>query len=128
MQLAQLPGHLQLWLAWLAIVSFLGPLALIRHRLARVVLLFQLANAALGAVLGLSLGLVRLLGLSHVIFWTPMLIVVARAIPSLTRNSALGIWARVFALTILLSLVLDYIDVARYILGERGPLVPHSGR
>lgn len=85
--------------------------------------MFQLGNAALGSVLGLTFGLVRLLGLAHVVFWTPLVIYVLRHLPALPRPTLLGIWVRVFLVTILASLLLDYIDVVRYPFGDRNLLV-----
>lgn len=71
-----------------------------------------------------QVGYVRLLGLPHVIFWTPLVIYFIWRL----RRGEIGqpfravIW--VFVATLATSLAIDYVDVARYLLGERGSLVP----
>ncbi len=74
-----------------------------------------------------QLGFVKLLGLPHVLFYTPVVIYfIARLrsgeLPKYAR------WLMIASLLILLiSLAFDYIDVARYLLGETTPLAVPAG-
>ena len=70
-----------------------------------------------------QMGYVRLLGIVHVILWTPLFVYLfLRAkngeMPLLCR---LVIW--MFVATLAVSLVFDYTDVARYLLGERDSMI-----
>jgi len=70
-----------------------------------------------------ELGYVKLMGLSHIVFWTPLVFFLF----SRARQPQMPIWPRrilwfVMA-TIVISLAFDYVDVARYFLGEREPFV-----
>jgi hypothetical protein len=70
-----------------------------------------------------QIGYVRLLGIVHVILWTPLFIYLfLRAkngeMPLLCR---LIIW--MFVATLAVSLVFDYSDVVRYLLGERDSMI-----
>jgi hypothetical protein len=67
------------------------------------------------------MGYVKLLGLPHIILWTPLAIYLFIQY----RKASLPTWPKsiilVVAITIMVSLAFDYTDVARYILGERNP-------
>ena len=78
--------------------------------------------AALGVmvVIHAKLGFVRLLGIGH-IFWVPMLIWFAMNLPDKTSDSALYYWVIVLMVMNTISLVIDTIDVVRYLRGERQP-------
>lgn len=67
-----------------------------------------------------QVGYVRLLGLVHVIFWTPLLVYLwMRRAQWDVRNTLAGKWIALLFTTILASLIIDYIDVLRYIAGDR---------
>lgn len=72
------------------------------------------------------MGYVKLLGLPHIILWTPFAVYLIRQI----RRPDMPNWPRwimtVVLATILVSLAFDYTDVARYLLGERTPLARPS--
>ncbi len=65
-------------------------------------------------------GYQRILGLAHVIFWTPLLLWLwSRRDRWRVRDTLSGKWVLLFSLTIFVSLLMDYADVVRYLLGER---------
>jgi hypothetical protein len=70
------------------------------------------------ALFGLT-GFNRLLGLSHVLWWTPLLVYLARQRPRLVAHTTFSRWVGILLATIALSLILDYLDVARYLFGDR---------
>lgn len=71
-----------------------------------------------------QLGLVRLLGVVHVVIWTPLLIYFWYRLknPDIGAPFRQAIW--IFMATIFVSLAFDYVDVVRYLLGERGSMIP----
>ncbi|MFK7940954.1 MAG: hypothetical protein AB8B82_16355 [Roseovarius sp.] len=120
------PQYLQLWFAWLIGVMFVAPLALLIWRNSRVIGVVGLGVAGLMSLLMPWLydmwGYVRLLGLGHVVLWTPLLIWMWPRLPALTGAARIIAWT--FWLTLGASLIIDYIDVIRWLLGDRATLVP----
>lgn len=121
------PDPVRYWVFWMACVLTVVPLALLirpdTRKTAIILILMGAVTAVVMTALHAKVGFVRLLGLPHVILWTPLLIWLV----SLLRRDAHPGWPRllliVLAATIAVSLVFDYIDVARYLLGERAPMV-----
>lgn len=71
-----------------------------------------------------QVGYVRLLGLVHIVIWTPLAYYFWQRLknPAIVKPFRQIIW--IFLITIGISLLLDYADVIRYILGERASLIP----
>jgi len=124
-----LPLKFQLWIGWMTLVMFIVPAVLIAYRSTRILGLILLATSvvkiAAMETLYANVGLVRLLGLPHVLIWTPVAILLVlfltrngRPAPTLPRGAA-----GIFLATICVSLVFDYADVARYLLGDRASLI-----
>ena len=115
------------WLYWMSFAIIVTPLVLVFSKATRLdAVIVLLTNIAM--LVGMSwvydqMGYVRLLGIVHVILWTPLFIyLVFRArrgeMPLLCR---LAIW--MFVATLAVSLVFDYTDVVRYLLGERDSMI-----
>ena len=70
-----------------------------------------------------QVGYVRLLGIVHVFLWTPLALYLFRRLndPAITFPFRQAIW--LLLLVLMISLAFDYIDVTRYLLGERASLV-----
>lgn len=67
------------------------------------------------------IGYSRLLGLVHVVFWTPFALWLwGRRGGWRVRETIAGKWILLLFATMLVSLAFDYADVARWLLGERG--------
>lgn len=119
--IAKQPQWVQIWLNVMMVVlpGMAAVFSFVRVE-ARWVLAGFIAGAA--AMLGLysQMGYVRLLGLGHVIFWTPVLVYLLRRRPHWRVKETLsGKWI-VLAVTVLtISLAFDYTDVIRWMLGER---------
>ena len=74
-----------------------------------------------------QLGYVKLLGLPHVLFYTPVVIYfISRLRSGLLPKYAAWIMSASLII-ILISLAFDYTDVARYFLGERTPTAVPAG-
>ena len=124
---ALLPNWVQIWLNVLLFGAFLLPFTLFIWKQTRLAGLLTLlaSGAAAFTIMQMfdSLGMVRLLGLPHIILWTP--IVIYLALVSRRQDMPLAPkWIlRVIAAIITISLVFDYYDVARYFLGDTMPIV-----
>jgi hypothetical protein len=99
------------------------PLALLIWKQTRITSVITIAASIL-AGLGVSwlygkLGFVKLLGLPHIILWTPLAYYLFKQI----KRRDMPMWPRRIMMAVLtvflVSLVFDYVDVARYVFGER---------
>ena len=125
-QVAALPLAFQLWFNWMGLVIILAPLAFLRHRQGRVVLVFSMVFIAVQLPLVRMTGLTNLLSLTHWLIWGPLLYYLCRELrnDSITRRSLFGAWAATAATTIIISLVFDVRDFGRWIGGARGVVQP----
>jgi uncharacterized membrane protein YeaQ/YmgE (transglycosylase-associated protein family) len=123
---AQQPMWIQVWLYWLMFGAFVLPLALFIWRQSRIAAVASIVAGLLSGVLTNWIfeqyGYVKLLGLGHIPFWTPLAIYLFLQI----RRGDMPMWPKrimvIVLATLLISLAFDYVDVLRYILGERAPL------
>jgi hypothetical protein len=120
-------GWMTVWLYWMAFAITVTPLVLVFSKATRIdaVIVF-LTNIAM--LVGMSwlydkMGYVRLMGVVHVILWTPLFIYLVRR----AKNGEMPLLCRLvmwmFAATLALSLVFDYTDTVRYLLGERASMI-----
>lgn len=114
-----------IWLYVLMLGGFILPAILLiwrESRLAGIVTLLAGVASALGTDwLYNQFGYVRLLGLPHVLFWTPVVIyLIARLRSGALRPAPKWIMVAVVA-TMLVSLIFDYTGVAQYLMGETAP-------
>lgn len=124
------PSWLQVWMPLLLLGGFIAPLALLIWRDTRVIGLIAFVTSLIAAVsidfMYKQMGYVKLLGLPHVILWTPL---VAYLLIQLRRKD-FAVWpTRIikFIITILvISLAFDYVDAIRYFLGNTLPLVMYE--
>jgi len=122
-----MPKPWQSWLGLLLVVNMVIPILFINTLEAQVVLTAMIAGALTQATIFRAKGFVRLLGIGH-IFWIPMIVWLWFRLDQIASNGPFGYW--VLAVIILngLSLLIDTVDVTRYIRGERRPhLAPKSG-
>ena len=117
--IAQEPLWLQAWIYWMMAVNLAALIFSWKRIEPRWVLAAFLGSALLMNGLFALYGYEKILGLAHVIFWTPLLVYLFRRLPDIDRTVRFGQWVIVLMVTNAVSLVLDYIDVVRYILGER---------
>lgn len=123
---AQQPQWVQIWMNILSFGAFLLPVSLLIWRQTRVTAIITVLGSVLAGVGVLlifnQLGYVRLMGLGHAVFWTPLACYLwkqqARHDMPLTPKWII----RVVLLTIAISLAFDYVDVIRYLLGDRTPV------
>ena len=114
-EFSQQPLWVQIWVNFLGAVNF-AAVFFIRSHLGRIVLV-AIILAAIGLLaLYSQFGYVRLLGLPHIVLWTPMLVYFWKEMPKLAPSRLLT-YLRVLTTTNFISLLFDYVDVARYFLG-----------
>ncbi len=113
------PPWLQVWVGWMGVVNILGAIMFIRRPEAKWVLVAMAGNIVLMNWLFAVYGYQRILGLAHVVFWTPLVIYLWRRRPHWKVETLGGKWIALLFTTNLVSLVIDYMDVARYLAGER---------
>ena len=119
---------IQIWVGWLAVINLATLAAFLISPATRrdgiVIGLAFLANYVFMSWLYGQFGYTRILGLSHVLIWTPLALYLVFAL----RGDAIAGWRRhlthVFLGSLILSLAFDYVDVARWLMGARGSLLP----
>lgn len=112
----QQPIWLQAWIFWLVVVNT-AAILFIRRVPARWVIAAWLVNIPLMSWLYAEFGYQRILGLSHVLVWTPLLAYLYHIRDQWDMSTLTGKWLAVLFATNLISLAIDYVDVARYLLG-----------
>ncbi|MEO1552435.1 MAG: hypothetical protein AAFR82_00765 [Pseudomonadota bacterium] len=78
----------------------------------------------LGTIIAYSMfGFTRLLGLGHILFWSPTLIYIITVRGWKTYHKTLfSRWLILAAVIIGISLAFDVVDLLRWVLGERAPI------
>jgi hypothetical protein len=109
----------QLWVMLMAAFNMLLPLFFIQQLEAQWTLAAFFAGATLGMGLVKIQGFTRLLGLMH-IFWIPLLLWLWGRMSIWPVGEPFGIWLRTLMVINAVSIVIDAVDVVRYISGDRG--------
>ncbi len=112
------PIHVRLWLMLLITANLVVPLFFLGRLEAQIVVGALLASAILMTILTGLYDFTRLLGLGH-IFWIPLLFFLWTRLDQIPADDFFGIWIRVLMTLNMVSLVIDLIDVIRYLAGER---------
>jgi len=128
---AQMPAWVRLWVLWLTVVMIATPLLLALWRATRRDALI-VAAATVAVIAGMqalhaAVGFVRLLGLPHIVVWTPLAAYLVWRLRQGTLPAGPRAVTVVFTVSICISLAFDYVDVARWVAGERGPMVAAPG-
>ncbi len=121
-----MPIHWQLWLTLLVTFNLIIPLFFLNRLEAQVVVGALVASMILMTVLTAISGFTRLLGLGH-IFWIPLLYFLWMRLEQNPADDFFGLWLRVLMIINAASLIIDVIDVGRYIAGDRSETVEGIG-
>ena len=116
--LLKMPLYARIWLMFLIAINMFLPLFFLDRVEAWAVLTALLASMILMTILTAYAGFTRLLGLGH-IFWFPLLYFLWSRLDQIPADEFFGIWVRVLMAINAVSLVIDSIDVIRYIAGGR---------
>ncbi len=118
----KIPIHWRLWLALLVIVNFVIPLFFLNRLEAQVVAGTLIASVILMTGLTALSGFTRLLGLGHIL-WIPLLYFLWMRLEQNPVDDLFGLWLRALMILNAASLIIDVIDVGRYIAGDRSETV-----
>ena len=116
------PLRVRLWLMLLLAANLVAPLFFLERAEAQIVLVALAASMLLMTVLTGLAGFTRLLGAGH-IFWVPMIGWLWSRLDQIPADEAFGVWIRTLIALNTLSLLIDAVDVVRYLRGERDPYV-----
>ncbi len=117
-----MPIYWQLWLMLLVTFNLIIPLFFLNRLEAQVVVGALVASMTLMTVLTAISGFTRLLGLGH-IFWIPLLYFLWMRLEQNPADDFFGLWLRVLMTLNAVSLMIDAVDVGRYIAGDRSETV-----
>ena len=113
------PRWILLWVVVVLMgVNMVAPLIFWDTLEARIVLGTFLVGGVLMMGLTARFGFTRILGLGHVL-WIPLILFLITRLGLHPADTPMGIWIRAVLLINGISLVMDGIDVVRYIRGER---------
>ncbi len=118
--LMSMPMPWPVWLGLLVAVNVAGPIYFFEALEAKVVLAAFLASAALMTAIFATKGFVRLLGMGH-IFWVPMVPWLWIRLDQVEPGTLSGSWMIAVVAVNGISLIIDAIDVVRYVTGDRKP-------
>lgn len=119
-----MPFPWNLWVVILSMINFIGGVMFISTFEGKFSLFSMMGAMIVMTIIYARYGFVRLLGLGHILFWLPF---VAFCIRQLTNETTLSASFRVWLLTVTIinsaSLVLDIIDLFRFLKGEKTEIV-----
>lgn len=123
----KLPQWVQIWMDIIGFSLFVSIVVLLIGKTTRHLGLYVLATivatVAIMVFMHAQMGMVRLLGIVHVVLWTPMVWILWRRLKS---DPPAKIYSAAIILLMVISigaLAFDYYDVLRWVLGERAPIV-----
>ena len=120
------PPLITYWVFWLTFITAASWVILLFSRQTRIdaIILFLVSVAVTVWMQWIHAtdGFTRLLGLPHVVLWTPVLAYLAFRVTRYDIASPYRQVIIVLMASMAVSLVFDYIDVARYLLGDNDPI------
>ncbi len=117
-----MPLHWQLWLLMLVGANLVAPLFFLGHVEAQVTIATLLVSMTLMTALTARFGFSRILGLGHVA-WLPLLAFLASRATEVPATDAFGLWLRTVIVLDAISLMIDGVDVVRFLRGDRAETV-----
>lgn len=117
-----MPIHWQVWLGALVAANIIMPLFFIDTMEAQIVLATALGGLAIMAVIFSDQGFVRLMGIGHT-GWIPLVLLLWWSLDFAPAHSAFAYWLMAVIALDSLSVMIDTVDVLRYVKGERQPFL-----
>ncbi len=118
----KMPFVWQVWIFILVLVNGVGPLFFLSESVALVTLSAMIVGGITGEVLTRVQGFTKLLGLMHV-SWVPMLVLQIWVLLIENPTGMFAFWLFISALVTITSLIIDIIDVIKYLRGDRKDLL-----
>ena len=119
----KLPTPVIVWMGVLAIANGIAPVFFLGRSEAWVVLVVFLVSAGMMMTVAEVIGFTRLIGGVGHILWFPLLLLLWTRMGGYPAAEPYGAWIRVVMLLDAVSLLMDGVDFARYLKGERGEIV-----
>lgn len=113
-----MPFPWRFWLMLLVAVNLVVPLFFLDRREAQFVLGALMVSMALMTFLTAKFGFTCILGLGHIL-WLPLVFFLCLRLSHIPAVDFFGFWIRAVLTLNTASLVLDTVDVARYIRGDK---------
>ena len=121
--MANSPDWVLIWLQVLVGVLALSVLFVPFRPEARAILVGTLMGIGMTIVIYAQFGFTRILGVGHILFWTPTLFyMLSLQGTTSVEKTWFSRWLWLAIAVMAVSLALDYSDLVRYLLGERGPI------
>lgn len=114
------PLWLQIWLIVLVGINLAALLFVLKDWRPRIIVLAFVLVALIMGPMFAKFGYTRILGLVHVIVWTPLMAYLWKTRKTYPAHIWTNRYVYVFMLIVGISLVVDYVDVVRYLLGDTG--------
>lgn len=115
---ATLPVWVVYWMYWMLGILAVGSLVFSFFRVeARWLLLSFVLTLISTMALGMTVGWNKLWGVTHLVFWTPVVIYYIRRWPFVEKKSVFGVWFVLALATMIVSLVFDAKDLVEYLMG-----------
>ena len=118
----KMPIGWQLWLLVLVAHNMVAPLFFVGRLEAQLTLGAFAGSMILFSVLTARFGFARILGLGHIL-WIPLIGFLATRLGAHPADDFFGIWMRSLIALNSISLVIDAVDVIRYLRGDRDETV-----
>jgi hypothetical protein len=121
-----LPAWVGVWMNILLLGAFVAPLVLLIWKDSRMIAIAAIV-AGIASAIGVTVmygaaGYTKLLGLPHILFYTPLVYGFWQKL----QSGTMAVWptriAWVVLITVLISLAFDYTDALRYLFGDRAAL------
>lgn len=114
--------HWRLWVILGVLLNLFVPFFYLDRLEARVIIIAAVASLTLMTVLTGVYGFTRILGLGHIL-WIPLLYFLWIRLDRISDADFIGIWVRSLIVYNAVSLVIDIIDIIRYVAGDREEMV-----
>lgn len=125
--LAQLPQWVQHWMNFIALVLAVSTIAFLIFKTTRwlgaYMVVSTIALFLIMTWLYNQMGMVRLLGIVHIVFWTPLIVYLWRRLRSNPPQKYVAMLMWLLLATLTVALVFDYYDVLRWVMGERASII-----
>ena len=120
-----MPMPWPMWIGLMTLTNAVAPIYFFETLEAKVVLTVFVLNTLVMTAIFASKGYVRLLGLGHIL-WIPLVAWLLARLGQVEPQSALGYWLIAVIVVNSLSVIIDAMDVLRYMRGEREPYIAQS--
>ena len=120
--LLKMSTPVRLWLIMLVTVNLALPLFFLQRLEAQIVVGTMFVSMMLMTLLTALTGFSRIIGAGHFV-WIPMLIWIWTRLGEIPADDLFGLWIRALMILNGISLIIDAVDVKRYIQGDREEMV-----